>query len=112
MVCSRYQPDTLAELRGVRSSMISSMRAESDDAIQTDDPRLMQQALEKIEERGFSAVCEKEVQALRRRQEQRVRAIDEEIRSLLQVEDYTEVGAGQRHALPAPRQDSVAAALL
>jgi Fe-S cluster biosynthesis and repair protein YggX len=85
---SRYQPDTLSELRLFRAEMLSTMQSKVESALLSDDPRQCVRMLTYIQDNGFSSVAQKEVEQLHQKVEERVQVIDQEIKDSLQTDDY------------------------
>ena len=87
---SRYMPDVLGDLRGFRADMFSTMRRDAQAAVEAGDPREMQRLISKFEGQGFREDGTSELTSLEQAAAARNRELADEIKDLLQRDDYPE----------------------
>eukprot|EP01046_Picozoa_sp_COSAG06_P007679 COSAG06_NODE_378_length_16640_cov_13.584729_3_plen_5372_part_01 len=88
---SKYMPDVLADLRGFKAEMLNEMRTEVQSAMESSDPRIMQERLVKVREQGFQDEGKAELESLETAIKSANKLIDEELKLLMQSEDYPDV---------------------
>ena len=88
---SKYMPSVLADLRGFKAEMVSNMRTEVQAAMDSEDPRIMNDRLAKLHEQGFQDEGKPELENLERKMNSANQLIEEEIKLMMQSEDYPDV---------------------
>ena len=88
---SKYMPDVLGDLRGFKASMLSTMRTEVQSAVETGDSRTMADRLVQLKEQGFQDEGKPEIEQLETSISSANKLIQEEIKILMQSEDYPDV---------------------